>query len=456
MKVPWSDREWGRVLVYGLGVSGTAVARFLDRRGVRVLAVDDRDPGALELDDGRFAEAIEIVHAPALEALPEDVDGVVVSPGVPADRPLLVAAAERGLPVIGEIELAFPFLRAPVIAITGSNGKSTTAAMTGAIIDGSGRRAIVCGNFGRPLIDCVDEGSDALVVEVSSFQLLTVDRFHPVAAALLNLSPDHLDRHGDLAAYAAAKARIFARQGGDDVAVLNGDDGEVERSVGSLAARTRRFSRRRPLDDGCFVDDGAVVEVEPGEAPRLLFAVDDLPVPGDHNLENAMASALLARAIGVDDVAVGLRGFHGLPHRLQRVRERRGVVWFDDSKGTNVGATAKSLAGFADGSVHLILGGRSKGASAAPLADTIRRKAARLYLVGEAAAQFAGELDGTAPLERSGDLPTAIASAARQAAAGEVVLLSPACASFDQYTDFAARGEHFQALVRALPEGSDG
>ncbi len=459
MNTPWSDREWLRVLVYGLGVSGAAVARFLLRRGVQVLAVDDREPTELELGAWTEGESVEIAASEALDRLPDDVDGVIVSPGVPGERPLLVEAERRGVPVIGEIELAFPFVEAPIVAITGSNGKSTTTAMTGAMIDGAGRRAVVCGNFGRPLIDCVGEEGDVLVTEVSSFQLESVDTFRPRAAALLNLSPDHLDRHGDLRRYGETKSRIFARQTADDVAVLNADDPLVARfTPEGLAAHRRYFSRREVVADGCYLDGCDVIEVVPGEEPQSLFTLGDVPIPGTHNLENAMASALLARAVGVAPEAVrpGLVGFTGLPHRLERIVVRGGVVWYDDSKGTNVGATAKSLEGFEDGSVHLILGGRGKGTSVDELEGWVVRKVRRLYLIGESAAEFERELGHRVPSERAGDLETAVAAAARHARSGEVVLLSPACASFDQYENYIARGEHFQRLVRGLAEVNDG
>ncbi|MDH3402287.1 MAG: UDP-N-acetylmuramoyl-L-alanine--D-glutamate ligase [Acidobacteriota bacterium] len=461
MKAPWSNGEWHRVLVYGLGVSGRAALRFLRRRGVAVLAVDDRDPALLEPPVAADDSGVRVARAGDVARLPADVDGVVVSPGVPPDRPLLLAARARALPVIGEVELAFPFLAGPVVAITGSNGKSTTTALTGRMLAAAGRGAVVCGNIGRPLVDCVDDGGEMFVAELSSYQLESVDTFRPRAAALLNLSPDHLDRHGTLAAYVAAKARIFENQRAGDVAVFNADDPLVT----EVAARTERprrrfFSRRAAVADGCFVESGVVVEVAPGEEARSLFSPRDVPVPGAHNLENAMASALLARAMGAraEHLAAGLAAFEGLPHRVQKVLERGGTAWFDDSKGTNVGATSRSLEGFADGSVHLILGGRGKGADLGVLRDVVRRKARRLYLIGESAPDFARALGGVVEAETAGSLDRAVAAAARRAAAGEVVLLSPACSSFDQYDNYMRRGEHFQRLVRELAgtEAADG
>jgi UDP-N-acetylmuramoylalanine--D-glutamate ligase len=358
------------------------------------------------------------------------------------------------VPVIAEVELAFPFLEGPVVAISGSNGKSTTTSMTGALLAANGVSAEVCGNFGVPLCDKVEgPPGRVFVVEMSSYQLETTDRFHPRAAALLNVSPDHLDRYGDMEAYAAAKRRLFARQCGDDVSVINADDPWTV--AAATAARRRAFSRRGPVADGCFVDRDAVVERLPGSGERELFRAADVPVPGPHNLENAMAAALLAAALGTPPPAIraGLRAFTGLPHRLQKVRERRGVAYFDDSKGTNLDATAKSLEGFADRSVHLILGGRNKGADFRELEAIVARRACGLYLIGEAAAEIGAAfapLRQRLPIRDDGTLERAVAAAAAVAAPGEVVLLSPACASFDQFRDFNHRGDEFQRLVREL------
>jgi UDP-N-acetylmuramoylalanine--D-glutamate ligase len=459
MKVPWSTSPWRRVLVYGLGISGRAAVRFLRHRSVAVLAVDDGEPERQGLAEWSGDEGVEVAPASGLRSLPDDIDGVVLSPGVPPDRPLVAAARERGLPVIGEIELAFPFIDGQIVAITGSNGKSTTTALTGSMLAAAGRKTVVCGNFGRPLVDCVGSESEVFVTELSSFQLESTETFRPRAAALLNLSPDHLERHGDLAGYAAAKAAIFDNQAGDDVAVFNADDpGVVEIAERSPSPRRRFFSHRSIVEDGCYLEDGVVVEVAPGARKQPLFAAHDVPVPGTHNLENAMAGALLARAVGVEarQLTSGLTSFKGLPHRVERVLEQDGVIWYDDSKGTNLGATAKSLEGFADGTVHLILGGRSKGSDAGALRDMVERKVRRLYLIGEAAGEFERALADLAPTERLGELDRAVDAASSQARMGEVVLLSPACSSFDQYDNFMRRGEHFQKLVRALAGVANG
>ena len=444
--VPWSDAPWNRVLVYGLGLSGRAATSFLRRRGVEVVGVDARPAAQLELGPLADDAGVEVLAGGEPAVLPAGVDGVVLSPGVPGDRPLLADARSRGIPVVAEVELAFPFLDGPVIGITGSNGKSTTTAMTGHLLKNAGLAAEVCGNIGLPLTEVADGAPGrTFVVELSSFQLEATDTFRPRAAALLNLSPDHLDRYADMTAYAAAKQRIFRRQQAEDVAVLNADDAAV--AALPVPSRRRCFSRYPEVVDGCALVGGAVVEAGSG---RELFRAADVPLPGPHHLENAMAAALLALAAGApaESLPAGLRTFKGLPHRTEPVGEVNGVRFFDDSKGTNVGATAKALEGFADGTVHLILGGRGKGTGLGDeLRELIRRKARRVYLIGEEAERFGRELQGVVSIHRSERLEVAVPEAAAAARAGDAVLLSPACASFDQFRNYHHRGEVFQQLV---------
>ncbi len=460
MRAPWSpDGRFERVLVYGLGLSGRAAARLLLSRGVAVVGVDEKPQEKLDLGD--LAGRIELRAGEVPADLFTPVDGVVVSPGVPMDRPLLEDARRQGIPVIAEVELAFPFLDGTIVAITGSNGKSTTTALTGDMLRAAGHAVEVCGNIGAPLAGLVDGPGDPIgrvfVVELSSFQIEGLATFKPMAAALLNISEDHLDRYAGLAEYTAAKKRLFRDQDAGGIAVLNADDPETLEVV--TAARKRHFSRRGPVTDGCWADvDGRVIEATPGSPEVELFHASDVPLAGVQNLENAMAAALLARAVGAEPAAIraALAGFHGLPHRLQRVGERDGVLFYDDSKGTNPAATAKSLEGFADGTVHLILGGRNKGADLGALTPIVRRKARRVYLIGESAGEFEQALGSAVPLERSGTLEQAVRSAAGEAAGGEAVVLSPACASFDQFRNFVHRGESFQALVRQIVGGPHG
>jgi UDP-N-acetylmuramoylalanine--D-glutamate ligase len=418
-----------------------------------VQVVDDK-----AVDRGDLEESVTLLPGGTLRQLPPGVDLVVVSPGVPLDRPLLEDARRCGVPVVAEVELAFPVLNGPVVAITGSNGKSTTTAMTGDMVRAAGLAAEVCGNIGEPLVDKVDgPAGRVFVVELSSFQIEGIATFKPKAAALLNLSEDHLDRYGSLQAYADAKRRLFRDQDGADIAVLNADDPETLRL--DTRAHRRVFSRAGRVVDGCYADAGGrVIEVSPGSHDRELFHASDVPLAGVQNLENAMAAALLACAVGVEPAAIraGLQGFQGLPHRLQKVGDANGVAFYDDSKGTNPGATMKAIEGFADGTVHLILGGRNKDADLATLTPMVRRKARRAYLIGEAADEFAAALDGAVPFERSGTLDRAVSTAASQARPGDAVVLSPACASFDQFRNFNHRGDVFQELVRNLIGESNG
>ena len=471
MTPTWNASDWRLALVYGLGASGRAASRLLLSLGVPVVAVDARPAEALDADlhEGGLAgaEGFELLAGGEPEALPpklvDRVDAVVVSPGVPLERPRLEDARRRGVPVLAEVELAFPFLDGPVVAVTGSNGKSTTTALAGAMLREAGFEVAVCGNIGPPLSAQVDPArlgeraagpARVFVVELSSFQLLGVHRFRPRAAAFLNLAPDHLDRHGGLEAYAAAKRRIFENQEAADTAVVNADD-PVTRDT-AVRSRKRLFSRRGPVPDGCWLAGDRVVERDGaggGAHETELFRTADSPLPGAHNLENAMAAALLARALDAtpDHCRRALAAFRGLPHRMERVAEAGGVAWFDDSKGTNPAATLGCLQDFEDGSVHLILGGRNKGSDFAELAPAVARKARRVYLVGEAAAEIETALakaGGGVPASRSGTLQRAVAEAALRARPGEAVLLSPACASFDQFRDFNHRGDVFQRLVR--------
>ena len=461
---------WRRALVYGLGLSGVAAARALVDRGIHVAAVDGRAASGLG------SAARELLRTGRVEtllderaALPKGLDAVVLSPGVPPNRPLLRSARSAGTPVMAEVELAYRLLEASsaptVVAITGSNGKSTTTALTGALLEAAGYPVEVCGNIGTPLSARVDgPPGRVFVVELSSFQLEAVDRFRPRAAALLNISPDHLDRYRDVAEYAAAKARIFGNQAPGDIAVVNGDDSQARRlgsyrEGASAQVRRRFFSRLRQVEDGCYLDRDRVIEVGP-DVQRELFRLDDLALDGLHNVENAMAAALLASAVGADPhgFASGLRGFGGLPHRMRLVETIGGVRYYNDSKATNPAASTQALAGFGDGSVHLILGGRAKGEGAdfAELAAVAAAKAATVYLIGEAAGAIDSVLlDGTAR-HRCGALERAVEAASAASSRGQSVLLSPACASFDQFQDFADRGGCFERQVRALAASRGG
>jgi UDP-N-acetylmuramoylalanine--D-glutamate ligase len=441
MREPLSLLE-KRVLVLGLGDTGLSVARWVERQGGRVRAADTRDapPRAGdyrgELHTGRFAES-----------LLEGVDLVCISPGLALDQPLVQAARARGVPVLGDVELFARQVRAKVIAVTGTNGKSTVTALTGHLLRAAGLDCEVAGNIAPPVLEALmlrlslhSAPPAAWVLELSSYQLETTWSLEPHAAAMLNLSEDHLDRYRGLDEYGAAKARVFA---GTGVQVLNRDDAR-SMAMARAARPVVSFGLDAPPRDGDFgILGGSLAE---GPAPFLPVA--QLPIHGLHNAANALAASALARTLGLshEQIAAGLRSFRGLPHRLELVAQRHGVDWYDDSKGTNVGATIAALRGLGRPTV-LILGGEGKGQDFAPLAGPVRQFARQVLLIG----RDAPLIEKVIPGERCASLEEAVERAARAARPGDAVLLSPACASFDMFRDYRHRGEAFAAAVRRLP-----
>jgi UDP-N-acetylmuramoylalanine--D-glutamate ligase len=449
------DLQGARVVVAGAARSGLALARFLLDRGARVTLSDARPLEALSPETTALASAGAALETGGhLEATFASADLVAVSPGVPLTLAPLVAAREKGVRVVAEVEVASWFLEGMLVGITGSNGKSTTTALLGHILASAGLPAVACGNLGTPLIEMTaDDTPDRIyVVELSSFQLEGIETFRPRVAALLNLSPDHQDRYADSRAYYKAKARLFMNQKPADHAVLNQDDPEVLRLTPGLRSQRHLFSRRTPLEDGACVRHGDLVLVEDGREEPVLPA-GDLPLFGVHHQENVLAAILMAHLIGVEasDMAAAVRSFRGLPHRLERVRELGGVAWFNDSKATNVGATLQSLNSFAGG-VVLILGGKDKGGAFADLAPLIRERVTHLVLMGAARETIRGQLGDPVPTTLVDDMAGAVEAAHGAAKPGGVVLLAPACASFDQYSGFEARGLDFQRRVLALEE----
>ena len=444
--------------VFGLARSGRAAVTALVERGVEVVGTDAK-PGLAGLAE---RPGVRYVLGGHPESLLDGVDLVVVSPGIPLALSIFDAARARALPVIAEVELASRLLPGVVVGVTGTNGKSTTTALAAALLKGAGQYAVACGNFGTPWIHfATKEGANGngsaprtWVVELSSFQLEGIRRFAPDVAVHLNLTPDHLDRYRSIDDYAASKARIFENQREAQIAVLNADDPLVAR----IRPRARRlaFSRRASPGMGAWLADDLFVADVTGKGPRVVAKRSDLALPGEHNVENALAALAATLPLGVtpETAVETLRTFHGLPHRTALVRTLNGVGYWNDSKGTNVDATLKSLEGFPDGRVHLILGGKDKGDDFARLAPMASRKARRILAIGKAAPQIAKALGGLpgVGLEVAGTLEKALEDAARNAVPGDSVLLSPACASFDQFRDFEHRGEVFEALVKALPE----
>jgi len=445
-----------RVLVVGAMRSGMSLTHFLLEQGASVTLTDLRPaaglPPAIEELRARGARLELGGHD---EASFVGADLIAVSPGVPLATPPLLAARRRGVRIVAEVEVASWFLTGTIVGITGSNGKSTTTALCGHLLQQAGLRATACGNLGTPLTEMIpDDTPDRYyVVELSSFQLEGIEIFRPRIAALLNLSPDHQDRYPDARAYYDTKARIFMNQGPQDDAILNHDDAEVLSLGGRIAARIRAFGRVAEVEEGAFVRGGDIVLRRDGRETAVM-PVADSPLFGTHNQENVMAALLVADLCGVPlpRVARGVRSFRGLPHRLEKVRERNAVAWFNDSKATNVGAAVQSLMSF-PGRVVLILGGKDKGGDFAAMAPLIRARVAHLILMGHARESIRRQLGPVAPTTMAVTMAEAVEAAARLAPPGGVVLLAPACASFDQYSGFEERGEDFRRLVLALPAG---
>ena len=453
------DLNGKRVLVVGLGRSGIAAAQLCAARGARVTVTDKRDAVAL---------------APALAALPAEVtrevgghrqgtftsaELIVLSPGVP-EIPELVAARRAGVATTGEMELASRFISSTLIAITGTNGKSTTTTLAGDMMRATGRPTFVGGNLGEPLTEAVwTKAGDArgiCVVEASSFQLETVETFRPRVAILLNVTADHLDRYPDMDAYAAAKARIFSAQTGEDFAVVNVDDPLAMRASQGVASRRIGFSVVRPLPEGGYVSDSTLVIKLPDQALEK-YSTNTLPwlVGQRHNQANALAALLASRLAGAThaEARAGLLAFKPLAHRMELVADAGGVAYYDDSKGTNVSAVVAALDGFTR-RVVLIAGGRDKGGEYDPLADVLARVGRAAVLIGEAADKMQAAFAGKVPTARAATMDEAVETARRLAQPGDAVVLSPACSSFDMFRDYAHRAEVFRAAVARVVGGT--
>ena len=441
-----------RVLVVGLGKSGAASALFLNARGAKVAVSDARSQEQLReeipvlLDHGISVETGQ--HG---ERTFRDQDLIVVSPGVPFDVPQLVHARERGIPVIGEVELAARFLKGHIVAITGSNGKTTTTTLAGDIIAAGGRKVLVGGNIGTPAITFVDGSTDDtwVVLEISSFQLETIETFHAHVAVVLNITPDHLDRHHTFENYAAAKARIFENQTASDFAVLNADSEPCVAMASSTKAKVCWFSRLNEVAIGAFLRGNQIVwRDQKGE--RGILPVGEIALKGAHNVENVLAAVCVGMIAGVEpaQIRMAVGGFKAVEHRLEYVATVRGVEYYNDSKATNVDATIKALESF-PGRIHLILGGKDKGSDYSLLNSLLTERVQRVYTIGAAAAKIEAQASGT-DIVNAGTLEAAVRRASEAATAGDIVLLAPACASFDQFDSYEHRGQVFKGLVRQL------
>lgn len=445
-----------RALIVGMGASGAAAAAFLNERGA-VVTVTDRAaiPDAADRIPELEARGIRFELGAHQEETFLRADLIVVSPGVPHLMAPLRRAFQRGIPVIGEVELASRFITKPIIAVTGTNGKTTTTALLGHLLQNAGFRVVVGGNIGTPLVGCIDAGetADVLVVEVSSFQLDTTDTFRPGISVILNITPDHLDRYGGMPAYAESKGRILKNQTAGDIAVLNGNDPEIRR-ISSDAAVRKWFVGARPGEEGgVFQAERFMLQTRRHEGTVLDLSC--LKQPGHHNRENAAAASLAALAFGADvaRVQAALPTFQGLPHRITHAGTVGGVRFYDDSKATNIDAVGRALETF-DAPVVLIMGGRNKGYRFGSLAEVVKAHVKALIVIGESASDILADLGDLVPGESCSGMTDAVLRADALAGPGDVVLLSPGCASFDMFRNYKHRGEAFCRAVAAIEKKS--
>jgi UDP-N-acetylmuramoylalanine--D-glutamate ligase len=442
-----------RVLVVGLGKSGVASALFLKSRGARV-TVSDAKPEA-ELRDEillLLEHGITVETGGHGDRTFRGQDLIVVSPGVPFDAPQLVQARNLGEPIIGEIELAAQFLAGPIVAITGANGKTTTTSLAGEIVAAGKFPTLVGGNIGAPAIGLVDRAGPATwtVLEVSSFQLETIVEFRPRIAVILNITPDHLDRHKTFSNYVNAKARVFENQRQDDFTVFNADDPTTAGLSDRTHAQLFWFSRKKEVEKGAFAR-GAHLYFRDGHSEREIMPLAELPLKGAHNLENVLAGVSIGMLVGCqpEQIRQAVRNFKAVEHRLEFVARVAGVDYYNDSKATNVDATIKALESF-PANIHLILGGKDKGSDYTVLHELLRQRVKRVYTIGAAAAKIESQIQGAAEIDHAETLENAIRRASESAAPGDVILLAPACASFDQFRSYEHRGKVFKETVHSL------
>lgn len=441
------------VLVVGAGKSGMAACRYLLGHQCQVILADNKSQDVLLKNKeiaGFVKQGGQLISG---HVIPEKVtwDLAVVSPGVPLHIPILNITRAAGVEIIGEIELAYSLTATPFIGVTGTNGKTTTTSMIGHILQKCGVAALVGGNIGKPLVDSVTGfKGDYIVAELSSFQLESCVTFRPHVAVYLNLTPDHLDRHGDMNGYAAAKEKMFARQSADDFAILNLDDEYVRRAAEHICARKFWFSLHLKPQNGIYFDEGALHYIVDGQE-KFAFATADIFIKGMHNVQNSMAAFLAAAVIGLDpqQIAQAIYSFKGVAHRLEFVTERNGVLFINDSKGTNPASTIQAIYAY-DRPMILLLGGRNKGSDFSDLMELIKSRVKQCIIYGEAAGEIKRAADeaGYASYLMANDFEHAVALAKENAQAGDVVMLSPACASWDSFANFEQRGDKFKELVK--------
>jgi UDP-N-acetylmuramoylalanine--D-glutamate ligase len=449
---PGIDLAGKRLLVVGLARTGLVASLFASGYGATVTATDEKPESELRETAGRLRNAgVRLELATHNTAAFTQQDLIVISPGVPAKLPQLELARSRGIPVWSEIELAWRFLRGKLVAITGSNGKTTTTALIAHILTSASIPTLMGGNIGTPLLSLVETSTDSTVTvaEVSSFQLETIESFRPDIGVLLNLTPDHLDRHASFEEYAAAKMRMFDNQIERDVAVLNADDPEVAKRM-PARSQVYWFSRQKRVAQGAFVREGQIFFRHHG-SEFVLARRDQIPLRGEHNIENVLAASCAAYLAGADPAAIaaGVKSFRAVEHRLELVGEIGGVSFYNDSKATNVDAALKAIEAF-PGSLFVILGGKDKGSPYTPLREPLRTRAKMALLIGAAADKIAADLADAVPCIHAETLERAIQLAVEGAQPGDTVLLAPACSSFDQFENYEQRGRAFKEFVARL------
>ena len=447
------DLSGQRILVIGLGKTGTATARFLSRQGADVVVTDDKTPSELqEALEQLQREGVNFRFHPCVPDILSEVEMVIPSPGVSPFNRMLLEAVQKKKPILSELELACRFLKRPMIAITGTNGKTTTTTLIGEILAKSGISVFVGGNIGTPLIGYVDgpQQDDYVVVEVSSFQLQWIHDFRPDVAILLNVTRDHVDYHGTFADYRRAKERIFENQTGQHLAILNADEDNAGTLSHRLAAKIAHFSSSRRLPHGIFLDGGQMI-YRPLAGETESYPMDMVKIPGVHNIENVMAAVMATRWAGCRrEAIIGAVGhFRGVAHRIEYAGEKDGVAFYDDSKATNVGAVLRALETFSQ-PVVLLMGGRDKQGDFEMLSAMVEKRVKTLVLFGEARERIAALLGGVVKTKQAATLREAMPLAWRSATAGDVVLLAPGCASFDEFKDYKERGDVFKQWIGSL------
>ena len=441
-----------KIVVIGMGKTGIAAARFLGKQGAKVIVTDEQPVDQWSREFEQIAKEKWLEIGSYNTRILTGACIVVPSPGVPPSNDLLVEAQKKNIPVISEIEIAYRFLKVPVIAVTGTNGKTTTTTLLGEILKHSGKKNFVGGNIGTPLIEYV-EGSqkdDFIVAEISSFQLQWTEKFRPFIAVLLNITCDHINYHGSFAEYRRIKTRVFANQTKTDFAILNAADPEQEEIASIINAQVIKFSSKKVLQKGIFIKKNNIVFRMPGTNEEQ-YPLSVINLPGLHNVENIMAAIMAARFCGCsqENIIAAVAAFRGLPHRIEFVDEKNSIKFYDDSKGTNVGSVVRALETFTQ-PVILLLGGRDKDGDFETLKPLLAAKAKKVILFGEARNRISSLIGEDIPVLKKAKLREAIESAYKNAQSGDVVLLSPGCASFDEFANYKERGNYFEDVVRNL------